>query len=103
MPGPAFTRTPHFNHVAMSVPADLLDAEGRRDLVAFYGEVFGWQELPTETVDRRQLVLSAYRFDPFQLKAWPQSHDWLHAEGERYVTAVAEIVGGLALNSPDPD
>jgi hypothetical protein len=47
--------------------------------------------------------VSAYRFDPFQLKAWPLSHDWLHAEGERYVTAVAEIVGGLALNSPDPD
>lgn len=57
--------TPRFNHVAMSVPADLLDEGGRRDLVDFYSNVFGWQELPTETVDRHKLVLSAYRYDQF--------------------------------------
>jgi hypothetical protein len=57
--------TPRFNHVAMSVPADLLDEHGRRDLVDFYSNVFGWQELPTETVDRHKLVLSAYRYDQF--------------------------------------
>ena len=57
--------TPRFNHVAMSVPADLLDENGRRDLVDFYSNVFGWQELPTETVDRHKLVLSAYRYDQF--------------------------------------
>ena len=45
------TRTPRFNHVAMSVPSELLGEDGRRDLVRFYGEVFGWEELPTETVD----------------------------------------------------
>ena len=49
----------------MSVPADLLDEEGRREIVSFYQEVFGWQELPTETVDRHRLVLSAYRVDQF--------------------------------------
>jgi hypothetical protein len=49
----------------MSVPADLLDERGRRDLVDFYSNVFGWQELPTETVDRHKLVLSAYRYDQF--------------------------------------
>ena len=49
----------------MSVPADLLGEAGRRDIVAFYSEVFGWQELPTETVDRQKLVLSAYRYDQF--------------------------------------
>jgi hypothetical protein len=58
-------RPARFNHVAMSVPADLLGEEGRRDIVAFYGEVFGWQELTSETVDRRQLILSAYRYDQF--------------------------------------
>ena len=57
--------TPRFNHVAMSVHADLLDEAGRRALTDFYGTVFGWQELPTETVDRKQLVLSAYRYDQF--------------------------------------
>jgi hypothetical protein len=59
------TRMPRFNHVAMSVPADLLGEEGRRDLVHFYDEVFGWKELPTETVDRKKLVLSAYTYEQF--------------------------------------
>lgn len=59
------TRYPRFNHVAMSVPADLLSEEGRKEIVAFYSEVFGWQELPTETVDRQRLILSAYSYDQF--------------------------------------
>jgi hypothetical protein len=56
---------PRFNHVAMSVPADLLDEANRADIVDFYRTVFGWEELPTETVDRYKLVLSAYRYDQF--------------------------------------
>ncbi|MDP9334490.1 MAG: VOC family protein [Actinomycetota bacterium] len=32
------------NHVAMSVPAHLLDEATRANIVAFYGEVFGWSE-----------------------------------------------------------
>jgi hypothetical protein len=59
------TRTPRFNHVAMSVPADLLDEQGRAELLDFWGGVFGFQELPTETEDRRKLVLSAYDFEQF--------------------------------------
>jgi hypothetical protein len=59
------TRSPRFNHVAMSLPADLLGDEGRRDIVHFYDEVFGWKELPTETVDREKLVLSAYTYEQF--------------------------------------
>ena len=56
---------PRFNHVAMSVPADLLGEQGRRDIISFYSEVFGWAELPTETIDRKRLVLGAYRIDQF--------------------------------------
>lgn len=56
---------PRFNHVAMSVPAELLGDQGRRDIVSFYSEVFGWAELPTETIDRKRLVLSAYTVDQF--------------------------------------
>jgi hypothetical protein len=56
---------PRFNHVAMSVPADLLDEEGRRDLVRFYHDVFGFDELPTETIDRKRLVLGCGRIDQF--------------------------------------
>lgn len=62
MPKPG---TPTFNHVAMSIPAELLSPAGRKELVDFYGTVFGWQELPTETVDNHKLVMSAYTFDQF--------------------------------------
>jgi hypothetical protein len=56
---------PRFNHVAMSVPPDLLDDAGRRDIVAFYNGVFGFEELPTETIDRKRLVLGCGRIDQF--------------------------------------
>ncbi len=49
----------------MSMPAEALGEEGRREIVAFYSDVFGWQELPTETIDRKRLVLMAYRVDQF--------------------------------------
>jgi hypothetical protein len=49
----------------MSVPADLLDEQGRRDIVDFYSSVFGWEEHPSETIDRKRLVLGAYRLDQF--------------------------------------
>jgi hypothetical protein len=49
----------------MSVPADLLDERGRKDILGFYSEVFGWQELSTETVDRHKLVMMAYSVDQF--------------------------------------
>ena len=59
------TRTPRFNHVAMSVPADLLGEAGRKELCDFYGEVFGWEELPTETVDRKKLVFGVHTIEQF--------------------------------------
>ncbi len=54
-----------FNHVAMSMPADALDEQGRADIVRFYSEVFGWQEHPTMTEDRRRLVMGVHSFDQF--------------------------------------
>ena len=64
---------PRINHVAMSVPADLLAAEGRAEIVDFYGECFGWEELPTETVDRKKMVLAVGHWDQFV---------FLHAEDD---------------------
>jgi hypothetical protein len=58
-------KPPRFNHVGLSMPADELDAAGRGRIIDFYGEVFGWQELPTMTIDRQRLVLMAHRYDQF--------------------------------------
>jgi hypothetical protein len=58
-------RAPRFNHVAMSVPSALLEPEGRSELAAFYGDVFGWTELPTETVDGQKLVFSVHTVEQF--------------------------------------
>jgi len=35
---------PRFNHVAMSMDPKVLDEKGRAEVLAFYGEVFGWTE-----------------------------------------------------------
>jgi len=54
-----------FNHVAISVPASLLGAEGRASLLDFFGEVFGWTEMPTLTEDGHRLVLRAHSNEQF--------------------------------------
>jgi hypothetical protein len=56
---------PRFNHIAMSVPADLLDDENRANLTRFYREVFDFEEHPTMTIDRKRLVIGAGRVDQF--------------------------------------
>lgn len=58
-------RKPRFNHVAMSLPADLLGAAHRDEIVRFYNEVFGWEEIPMLTQDQRRLVLSVYTTEQF--------------------------------------
>ncbi|MCZ7531367.1 MAG: hypothetical protein M5U31_14145 [Acidimicrobiia bacterium] len=59
------TRHPRFNHVAMSLPADMLDEEHRGLIVDFYGSVFGFEELSTMTRNRERLILSAYTYEQF--------------------------------------
>lgn len=56
---------PQFNHVAMSLPAEALDAEGRSAIIDFYSEVFGFEELPTMTIDRERLILKAWTYEQF--------------------------------------
>jgi hypothetical protein len=56
---------PRFNHVAMSVPADLLDETGRADICRFWGEVMGFDEMPTMSIDRKRLILSCVHWDQF--------------------------------------
>ena len=59
------SRQPRFNHVAMSLPADLLDEKNRAEITQFYDEVFGWKEIPQMTEDRHRLVLSCYTYEQF--------------------------------------
>ncbi len=62
---PAAPPTPRFNHVALSLPADALAAPARADLLRFYGDVFGWTEMPTMTIDRERLVLRCHSHEQF--------------------------------------
>jgi hypothetical protein len=64
---------PRFNHVALTVPADLLDEAGRSELLRFHEAVFGWTEMPTLTRDRELLVLRAWSNEQFVfLQASPE-------------------------------
>ena len=57
--------TPRFNHVAMSMPADALDEEGRAAITGFWGDVFGFEEHQMLTEDRHKLVLGACHYEQF--------------------------------------
>jgi len=59
------SRLPRLNHVAMSLPADTLDADGRKAITDFDGDVFGWQEYDMLTQDRRRLVLRVHTDEQF--------------------------------------
>jgi hypothetical protein len=64
--GPAFTsRRPRFNHVAMSLPADELDEEHRKLRADFYGDVFGFYDLPMMTIDRKRQVFQVHDVEQF--------------------------------------
>ena len=56
---------PQFNHVALSLPADLLGEESRGDICRFFDEVLGFTELSTMTEDGHRLVLSCVHWDQF--------------------------------------
>jgi hypothetical protein len=54
-----------FNHVAMSLPSKQLEAKGRKQLVEFYSDVFGWQEHEMMSRDGELLVLGVHSVDQF--------------------------------------
>lgn len=56
---------PRFNHVALSVPAELLGEPERGELVRFMNEVLGFDEMPTMTIDRERVILSCVHWDQF--------------------------------------
>lgn len=56
---------PRLNHVAMSVPADLLTAEAQRELLDFYGDVLGWTAMPTLGRPGELLVMRVHSHEQF--------------------------------------
>ena len=59
-------RKPRFNHVAMSVPPDLLaEHRARRSCAGSTARCSAGNELPTETVDRKKLVFGVHEIEQF--------------------------------------
>jgi hypothetical protein len=56
---------PRFNHVAMSLPSDLLDEVNRADVCGFFKDVLGFDEIAVMTEDKRRLILSCVHWDQF--------------------------------------
>ena len=56
---------PRFNHVAMSLPSDLLDETNRADVCGFFKDVLGFDEIAVMTEDKRRLILSCVHWDQF--------------------------------------
>ena len=48
--------SPVYNHVALTMPKELLQEPKRTDLIEFYQKVYGWEPSPTMMVDGRRLV-----------------------------------------------
>jgi hypothetical protein len=48
---------PRINHVAISVDAEIMNAEGRAALLDFYAEIFGWVEGDNSTEKGNPLIL----------------------------------------------
>ncbi len=65
MSGPNFSRPPRFNHVAVSVGVDRLDAVGRRKIIDFYADLLGAVEYPEMTKEGEQLVLGLHTHEQF--------------------------------------
>ena len=53
------------NHVAMSMDPKVLDEQGRADVLAFYGEVFGWSEGDNTGETGNPLILMTGTFGEF--------------------------------------
>ena len=87
-------RSPRFNHLALTVPADALDTEGRARIIEFYGDVFGWTEVPALTEDRRRLVLRVYEMGQF-VYILGSDDDHLHAPASDHVGIQVDTVEEL--------
>ena len=54
-----------FNHMELTFPRGTLEPAFRKEVADFYGDVFGWEEHATETVERQKLVLRVHSHEQF--------------------------------------
>ncbi len=47
-----------FNHMELTFPRGGLDEPTRRDIAAFYGEMFGWSGIDVELFEQRNFLLT---------------------------------------------
>jgi len=93
------TSTQRFNHVAMSVPSQLIDEAGSRAIFDFYGEVFGWGEMPGLSKPGELLVMRAHSNEQFVFVAAHDETPTRCAEMDHFGLSVktpAELDGILA-------
>jgi catechol 2,3-dioxygenase-like lactoylglutathione lyase family enzyme len=57
--------TPRLNHVAMTVDRAIIDEKGRKEILDFYGEVFGWTEGDNTGETGNPLILYTGTFAQF--------------------------------------
>ena len=103
--------TPRFNHVAMSVPGELLGADSRADITRFWAEVFGFDELAMMTIDRQRLILSCVHWDQFifliadddPMRCPRMDHFGLSVGSRDELVGVAERTKAYAAHDPRVD
>jgi hypothetical protein len=57
--------TQRFNHVAMSVPSQMIDETGSEEIFGFYRDVFGWTAMPGLSEPGKLLVMRAHSNEQF--------------------------------------
>jgi hypothetical protein len=98
------TERPVFNHVAISMDRAVLDEQGRADLLAFYGDVFGWTEGDNTGEVGNPLILYTGAFGQFvyllpadePLTAPALDHFGLHVETVDELRAIVDRAKAVA-------
>lgn len=72
-------KSQHLSHVAMSVPPGTLTDEWRKQVLDFYGELFGWTEMDSLRLpDRLTIAVGASYINVRERADAPEYHGYEH-------------------------
>ncbi len=99
---------PRLNHVAISMPHAALDDTGRAEILAFYGDVFGWTEGDNTGEQGNPLILYTGEYGQFvyllpgepALTAPPLDHFGLQVSTIPELEAIVERAHAAAARDP---